>query len=593
MKKNYLILSSIKKLWPKNNNNIIFNSIHDVDNICETEKTYKSFKITKSHWIRGKKLKSDYLYLNKIYEKHLVLFKNELNNIHNTNFSTEFWRILIGHWLSEFLHIYFDRWKNINYSLKNRVDKCNFIKTSKEYLISENVEHFLRLYRNAVWVQILNQEILKEHLGNNKINYVKFSEKKIRDNLKNKNEYINPLLKKSFLTKIFFFILKIVNSLFSRRSNKFFIYKTYLGTINEFKLSLKLGQFPFFDFKQIKIPNSNFNHSVRNNFLKKIKIKDKFEKSFLKMAIKTLPKSFLEDFNFYQKHIFSQNLPKNPKIIFSSNALWYNSLFQFYTALSKEKNLTKLIYAQHGGTYGISQFSWPEDYEVKTSDKWLSWGWSDKAKNIVPFFTIIKKFKINNKKKTNLLILLKQRKRLFHSLESSSGIESFDEYIKFQSKFLFSLNDKIKKSTLLRVGANYLASNIDIYSNLENKFRFYNKDSFEEAANKSKLLVHTINSTTMLEGLMSNIPSIIILNKKTNPFRKSSEKFMKDLLAAKILHYDPISAAKFVEKIWSKNNINNWWYSKKTQKILKKFNSRFAKSNTNIVNELKSVLTND
>ena len=593
MKKNYLILSNIRKLWPKKNNKIIFNNIHAVDNICEIGKKFKQFEITPSHWYRSKNINANYVYLNKIYERNLIFFKNELNKIHKTNYSIKFWRILIGHWLSEFLHIYFDRWQSINFSLKKNIDKSNFIKYKKKYLIPENIEHFLRLYRSPIWGQFLNQEILKELSNKKKFDYIKFSENKIKEELKNKSGSIEEKTKKGILIKIFLFIMKLINFLVSNRGNKFFIYQSYIGTINEIKLSLKLNQLPFFNFNSLKVFNNNINYNLREKNLNKIKTKNKFEKSFLTLALQTLPKSFLEDFIFYKKDILNSNLPKKPRSIFSSNALWYNSQFQFYTAFSVEQNNSKLIYAQHGGTYGISRFSWPEDYEIKTSDKWLSWGWldKDKSRNVTRFFSIKKKFNKNNKKKINLLFLLKQRKQFFHSLESSSGIESYDEYIKFQSKFLFSLNDKIKKITLLRIGNNYPISNIDIYSNLKNKFKFYSEGSLEEASNKSKLLVHTINSTTMLEGLMSNIPSIILLNKKNNLFRNGSQKFMRDLVSAKILHHDPIAAAKFIGQMWTKDNVNTWWFSKKNQKIIKKFNSQFARSSTNIVQDLKKILT--
>ena len=46
------------------------------------------------------------------------------------------------------------------------------------------------------------------------------------------------------------------------------------------------------------------------------------------------------------------------------------------------ENGTKLIYAQHGGAYGISEYSWPEEHEKQISDKYLSWGWNEDLKKI-------------------------------------------------------------------------------------------------------------------------------------------------------------------------------------------------------------------
>ena len=49
-----------------------------------------------------------------------------------------------------------------------------------------------------------------------------------------------------------------------------------------------------------------------------------------------------------------------------------------WTANQIEKK-GKLLCGQHGGTYGISFFSYAENHE-KICDKFLTWGWSEKIK---------------------------------------------------------------------------------------------------------------------------------------------------------------------------------------------------------------------
>ena len=59
---------------------------------------------------------------------------------------------------------------------------------------------------------------------------------------------------------------------------------------------------------------------------------------------------------------------------------------------------------QHGGNYGMSTFSFIEEHEYKTADKWLSWGFKDsnnlniepignfrlkKAQHLLSFFAFI------------------------------------------------------------------------------------------------------------------------------------------------------------------------------------------------------------
>ena len=98
-------------------------------------------------------------------------------------------------------------------------------------------------------------------------------------------------------------------------------------------------------------------------------------------------------------------------------------------------------------------------------------------------------------------------------------------------------------------------------------------------------MVNTVNSTPYLELLSANFPTITIWDPKANPIRKDAKKYIKLLFDAKILHHNPISAAKFTKKIWE-NGVDKWWYSRKVQKAVKIFCNNYAKSNDNLVDQL-------
>ena len=95
------------------------------------------------------------------------------------------------------------------------------------------------------------------------------------------------------------------------------------------------------------------------------------------MLINQIPSIFIE--NFYQLEHFSKNsnIPQNPKIIFTSEAIWFDTKISYHVGKLVDKK-TKLIIGQHGGAFGISKLHWPEKFEIGISDKFLSWGWNDK-----------------------------------------------------------------------------------------------------------------------------------------------------------------------------------------------------------------------
>lgn len=181
-------------------------------------------------------------------------------------------------------------------------------------------------------------------------------------------------------------------------------------------------------------------------------------------------------------------------------------------------------------------------------------------------------------------------KRYFSSLESSTGTEVYSDYISNVSNFLFNMNNFVKEDIIVRLPPD-TKNNFDFYNNLNQKFKFNNYESFSEACNKSRLIVHTSNATTFLETISSNMPSIIILNKKTNPFKNESKLLIKSLEKNNILFYDSLSAAKFVNKIW-KNNIEDWWKNRSTQLAVQRFSKTYANKTSDIIEKLEKEIKN-
>ena len=587
--KKYLISTRIKETWPKNTkNDLIFSSVDALDSLDGQVKKYKKFVINEYHWKNKKKLEKDFKYLENFYEKVLSKLVKKLNKIHNTNYSKLFWRILIGPWLGIFLHIYFDRWNNIKSLLKkNKIDKAIFLNLDKNILIPYDAKEFIEFAQSDIWNQNIYQNIISNFLKKTKIDYKNISDSKIKEKFLHS---LNPDLD-SFEVKIKIFLMSIFN-LIDKRNYKYFFYKTYLGAFNEIKLSLKFKQFPILFYKTKFITMQKVDHQKRKILNLNTKISNKFEKNFLKALIKNIPKVFIENFEDLINFSKNSNLPQNPKTIFSSNILWYDSHFSFHIAKLKEQK-AKLIYGQHGGAYGISKLHWPEKHEIKISDKYLTWGWSDNknSKKVKRFF-ILKNTKNNvgRANRENLLLLIKNRIRYVSSLDTSAGTAVFNDYTKFFSNFLFKLSVKIKPKTIIRLPFKKLnESSVDFYSNLRKNFNFSSSNTFYDACNQAKLIVNTVNSTPFLETLSANFPTIIIWDKKTNPIRDNAKKYIEILHENKILYYNPDLAAKFVNQNWNKG-IDEWWYDAKTQQAVNKFCNIFANKKQNFLADLKKIL---
>ena len=82
-------------------------------------------------------------------------------------------------------------------------------------------------------------------------------------------------------------------------------------------------------------------------------------------------------------------------------------------------------------------------------------------------------------------------------------------------------------------------------------------------------------NTLLDETMYHNLPTILLLDKKCDTFRKSSKKLVRLLEKKKIIHYDVYSVIKFINMNF--NNIEEWWFNKGLQLARKKFCLKFVK----------------
>ena len=95
------------------------------------------------------------------------------------------------------------------------------------------------------------------------------------------------------------------------------------------------------------------------------------------------------------------------------------------------------------------------------------------------------------------------------------------------------------------------------------------KNSGTDLISKSKLVVVNYVSTPWLQSLISNVPTVIIVNPETYFLLEEEKNYFKTLSDVKIVHFSALSAAKFIKEIHE--NPEEWWLKKETQSVLKKF----------------------
>jgi putative transferase (TIGR04331 family) len=533
------------------------------------------------HWDNREKLIKDYYYLDSVYEEFLDLLKYKMNKIHNVNFSKKYWRIVIGPWLLHFIHIIFDRWSMLKIAQENFEVSEVYAESRSSNITPNDCSSFMKLMTTESW----NTEIYIELIKN-------FTKMKL--NKKTKNQILLSKNKKGKKNNFIKNLFNLINY-FSKSDNIFFI-NTYLKTYELLKLQIKLKQIPKYFEDEELILESQYNEKIRKwNFSNNEE--NKFKKILRYMIPKFMPISYLESYSEIQSSLKETNWPSNPKIIFTANSHIHNDKFKLWCAEKTERN-AKLVIGQHGGGLTTKLFSSHFDHELKISDKYLVWGNETlNLDKVVPFYN----FKMQRKKKIfnqnnynkNLMIVLNTVPKYSHSIRGSMISTQYLSYLKNISEVIKSIiidkniNYKIRLNkidydwfTSERVEG--LSSHIQIDTG---------KKDIIENLKESSLCISTTNSTTYLESIYLNIPTLIYFDKKFDQINVKVKEQFEELRKVGLFYDDPYALSQKINEI--SPDIQSWWKSNLIQQEVFKFKQSFSRESKNITKDLSKFFSDE
>jgi len=530
-----------------------------------------NFKINKEiNKIYNKTELSEYICCNEFYEKNENIFNYvlkvsefflkkltyKLNFIHNLNYSKNDWRFLLGPWLFTFICDVILKFKYLK--------KKKLIKINKYYVNSYVPQNYID-FSYKLCDENYHKIIFRQ------ISSLKFKKKIFFNPINNLNPIL--LLLQKFYLIINFFFSKII------KSNIIF-FTTYLGFFRNFFLYLSLKQFPYFFFQEKYILKKNkIDNKLREFNLIKNHKSPLLHKILDKLISKNIPMSYLENFKYFHSNIFKYYVNVKPKIIFSANYDPFD-YFKIYCLINKKKYKTKLVFGQHGGGYFTHKRHLFTLYSQKMFKHFITLGYK-KNNNYLPLFFLKKK---NIKPNFNgKALFINYQFNIFENPIIHS-VKTY-KFITYDIIFFNNLDKKIFCNILFK---SYMHNPFDkIYKLLKKKFKFnfVNKKNIFDSLIDCRINIITHSSTTILESLNINFPTIIFFNlkeAKLNNYGKNSYNLLKK---ANIFFDNPKDAAKKINEIW--DNVENWWFEKERQKLVTEFCNRMCKRSENVNNELK------
>ena len=510
----------------------------------------------------------------------------ELNRLHQTDHSLRFWEYSVQLWLINFVDTIIDRWQRIDsVSSKYSIAGTTIHQYEELELIPRTSNQFQFLINSHPWNHLIFGKIIQE------LGHIPYSKTPQPSTLKVKVEFGQDPSSNNFRTITRQLLQRISNST-TKASSVFFV-QTYLPKLSELKLGLILGTLPYRWYPDKTLSNKP-DSALRASIDMKIEAGDHLERFIRETIPLQIPMSFLENFTDNQQLIKGRSLPKNPRVIFTSNL--HQSSDQFMLWLGQKATTgSSVVIGQHGGVHGmIEPASREELHERQISDRYLTWGWGDGENTVfAPGPALINTgirsvTKTKQKLSKKLLIVLDSTYRYPSMRRGMNG--SRMSYLQSIGALLADLDPMPKKVALVRPYRGQEQFDDSHLPYFEQNFQEIAIDSgstpIENLWNSSKLVVTTSIGTTYIQTIHRKIPTLIVLDPKSSNLSSRAIPLFENLERAGVYHTSFLSAAKFINSIWS--DVDQWWSDPAVQVALDKFMNQFGRVSDRPLRLLKS-----
>ena len=549
--------------------------------------------VAKPYGLSALKKDTDYFNAKMLEEKLFPELCVLLNGYHGTQHDERFWSIITGHWFRAIVQLLLNRTNTLLQCLQtDEIYETTVYNSEYSSLASPNWTSAFNSFDNDQWNNVLNGRILS--LLNNANISLNYHKKKDSVFVYQGFKYKALNNELSFKRKV----LKWTQTTYSKIARRFiknedaFIMSSYLPAKEEVKLELSLGQWPQMWNRFTPKIDLKPDQILRKNLTKKFEHKSE---NYLENIIRTLlfellPVYYLEAQQDLKKIVNELPWPKSPKFIFTSNNFNTDEIFKLWTAIKVESG-AKYYVGQHGCNYFTKKNEFPR-IEEKTPDKFFTWGWTNELPKYIPAFI----FKTAGRKPLNYNI--NGRLLLIETIQSIrmttwDSTSEHNEYFKDQKNFVSRLSSTPRQKLTIRLHALYQ----DRKYNEDHRWKDFDRSikvdkgkiAIKHLISDSRLVVHSYDSTGILETLSQNIPTLAFWQNNLDHLRDEVKPYYQLLIDSGILHLSSKSASSKVNEIW--DNVDVWWNKRDIQEARKNFCDRLIKNSKNPVKKMTYLLT--
>ncbi|PJZ58154.1 LIC12162 family transferase [Leptospira barantonii] len=536
------------------------------------------YEVALPYGVDPKVKRNDFDYLESLRLVFLNEITEALNRLHSVSYSTRYWNLVLGHWILRYLRVFYNRYKTIEQVL----DRYEISGTTQlkfdEYDLAPNDSNSLVANSNLdFWNHVICIELLKFFDFENFEN--------VHEAVRIKTLSVAPNSKPTWKKIVLFFLNSILPSL-SRKSDAFLI-NTYLPFQYELSLQIRLAQIPQL-WRSPDLPEWGINGNLRQSFQLPNSEGRSFETFAWKMLPKAMPLCFIEGFPEILENSKSLKWPKKPRFIFTSNNFDTDENFKVWAAGKTLQGIPYIV-GQHGNNYG-TMHGIQNSPELVNTDSFVTWGWSRTEKHIPGFVFTKCNEKLGEYDSNGGLLLIEFPPAMRLGPEDSWF--DFTKYFEEQLVFYKSLPDEIRNQTIVRLHNSF--KRFDWFD--EERWKDFDSNvkidssrlKLKELILKSRLVVHSYDSTGILETLSLNIPTLCFWRNEFTHLVEEAIPFYQNLKRVRIFHSSPQEATQFIAMNWA--SIDDWWYSEDVQSVRRSFCEKYAMRSKHPISTLKKIL---
>lgn len=544
-------------------------------------------QVLRHPWHDAERLESDYARIENLYVRSLECLSRQLNKLHGVDISPRGWEIFLGTWLRTFLNCAYERTLLLEAAIdQHGISRIKSASPNNARCL-DNTASFVLAVQRADWNEMFLVDVLAAAFPDSRIPLEPTldPERKVQGHQRNRPGVANRA-KSAALS-----VLTGIDAFFARNA-KVFLHRTGMDLRREIAMMLRARMVPHFFLP--RLAKGDGPPDPRRGELLLGLGDSNYERAMQQLLTQYLPRVFVEDFSS-AKDLVSTRYPRKPRLIITGVSYYSDDCFKLFAAI-KIQSGTKYVVLQHGGNFGVGRFNDEEDLILNTADAFFTWGWRQDQERAfarkVPFPSLLLGAlpKIRSDPAGNIVIPVSewtlQLFRLFSAPMSFRQLEHIEEI----ACFWLSLPENTRQLVRLRLQPHdrgWMVKERLVAAGLGENILSTPGRFVTDLAN-ARLAVVTTNSTSMLESLVLNIPTVIIVNEQHWPIKASVEDDYRDLELAGILYRDAGAAARHVSRVLE--DTGAWWQSAQVQSARARFVARYALTSGDVLTDVKSSL---